>query len=302
MQRVLITGVNGFLGSNLAEAFCKSYKVIGLKRSTSNISRILNFPLKLYDTDKTPLMDIFIKHKPNIILHTAGCLGRNNEPLSHIVETNLLFSLKLLECAKNFNIDIFFNADTLQNDYFSNYTISKKTLRDYLPNFIEYFKIINCRIEHIYGFNDDGNKFVPSMLKSFNQNIPNIPLTKGEQLRDFIYIKDVVSAYLLLLNNANIIFRSSNFASFDIATGNLVKLKDFCIALLDEFRKYKNTISRLDFGKVPYAKNEAMKINEDITPLFNLGFRPKYNYKNGIKDLLYKAMGGGYSKLASLVG
>lgn len=280
MQTILLSGVSGFLGSELAKALHKHYHIIGLKRSTSNTHRLQNLAIKTYDVDKIKLDSIFCKHKIDIIIHTATCYGRRNEPLSHLVKTNIVFSIKLLELAKKFDVKIFINVDTLQIDSTSNYTISKKTLRDYLHNFSD-INLINCRIEHIYGIDNDDSKFSTYLLKAFSDNKPSIPLTSGTQKRDFIYIDDVVSAFNLILNSA---INAKNERNYDIGSGEFVSVREFVEGLLCEFKKHRFCSTRLDFGAIPY--NNLGAISENLTPLRNLGFIPKYNLKSGIKALI----------------
>lgn len=283
MRTILLSGVSGFLGSNLAKNLCKNYHIIALARSTSDIAKISHLPLKIYNIDKINLESIFIKHRPQIIIHTAVCYGRAGEPLSHIAQTNLIFSLRLLELAVQFGAKIFINADTLQHDNLSNYTISKKTLRNYLPHFSNDLNLINCRIEHIYGTGDGKNKFITYLLSAFRANTPRIPLTHGRQMRDFVHIDDIVSAYRLILDSA-IKNPKNTLQSYDIGSGKFVSVREFVEALLAECKKYQNISTILDFGAIPY--NDIGEISENLTPLINLGFKAKYSYKSGIAILV----------------
>lgn len=56
-------------------------------------------------------------------------------------------------------------------------------------------KMINIKIEHMYGALDDENKFIYWLINKLKQNVEKIDLTSGVQKRDFIYIDDIVSAY-----------------------------------------------------------------------------------------------------------
>ena len=280
MQTILLSGVSGFLGSNLAETLHKNYKIIGLKRSTSNCHRLQNLTIKTYNVDKIKLDSIFDKHKIDIIIHTATCYGRRGEPLSHLVETNLVFSLKLLELARKFSIKAFINADTLQIDTLSNYTISKRTLRDYLHNFSD-INLINCRIEHIYGNDKDNSKFSTYLLDAFSDDVPYIPLTSGRQRRDFIYIDDVIRAFELILRSA---IEQRNERSYDIGSGEFISVRSFAECLLSEFRRHRVCKTRLDFGAIPYTN--LGEIKENLAPLRALGFMAKYSYQNGIRALV----------------
>lgn len=297
MKNILISGVNGFLGSYLAKELSKEYRVIGLKRSTSDIYRLKNMKnLILYDIDKINLRTIFEKHKPHFVFHTAVCYGRRDEKLSDIIKTNVLLSIEMIELCITFNTDTFFNTDTMQQAYLSYYTTTKKHLRDYLVSLSQDIQIINCKLEHMYGYNDGKDKFVGYLIDSLQNKIPKIPLTKGEQKRDFIYIEDVIQAYKILLKNIEYLPR---FSEFDIGTGKQVSVKEFCLYLSCQFKKYQcdENNTELDFGAIPYREGEPMYIDENIEPLLQLGFAPKFDYKKGIEDMLsrifYNSVRGG---------
>ncbi|EAJ0636599.1 NAD(P)-dependent oxidoreductase, partial [Campylobacter jejuni] len=153
----------------------------------------------------------------------------------------------------------------------------------FLPYFSDKIQIINCKLEHMYGYGDDENKFVGFLLKQMENNENEIQLTKGEQKRDFIYIEDVVDAYILLLKKSN---QLKQFNEFDIGTGNQITIKEFCLYFRECFEDYKQINTLLRFGAIPYRKNELMFVEENIQPLFDLGFRPKYDYKKGIETIL----------------
>ena len=117
-KTILLTGATGFLGSHLLEKLLESnYKIIVLKRSFSDIWRIQHLLQKVvyYDIDKVPLEKPFKENNIHIVIHTATLYGKNNEPISDIVNTNLMFPLKLLETSLRFNLDFFINTDTFFN-------------------------------------------------------------------------------------------------------------------------------------------------------------------------------------------
>ena len=83
MQKtILLTGATGFLGSYLLEAFLqKGYKVVVLKRSTSNIWRIQDLITQIicYDVDIQPLENAFTDQHIDYVVHTACHYGRNED-------------------------------------------------------------------------------------------------------------------------------------------------------------------------------------------------------------------------------
>ena len=48
MKTILITGINGFLGSHLAKTLSEKYNIIGLEYSLENLFRIAECNYKVY--------------------------------------------------------------------------------------------------------------------------------------------------------------------------------------------------------------------------------------------------------------
>ena len=89
-------------------------------------------------------------------------------------------------------------------EYFKKNHVSSKIFKDYLKT-IDKFQVINLQLEHIYGENDSKDKFIPSLIDKLHNKEKFIELTEGTQKRDFIYVKDVVDAYMILLSSKNLL-------------------------------------------------------------------------------------------------
>lgn len=286
---ILLTGSTGFLGSYLLKSFVKSgYEVIALKRSTSNTYKINDYLKKvtLYNIDKVNLEDIFKKHKINIVINTVTNYGRIDNKISSILDTNLIFGLKLLEESVNSNAKAFINTDTLLERNINAYALSKAQLVDwmkFLSN--KQTKMINIKIEHMYGALDDENKFIYWLINKLKQNVEKIDLTSGVQKRDFIYIDDIVSAYEIIIQNINTF---SNYEEFELGSGNSIEVKNFVEKIYQEISNKQTLSTKLNFGAVSYRDNENMNIQANIEKLTNLAWKPKVSIKDGIKKILEK--------------
>jgi nucleoside-diphosphate-sugar epimerase len=275
-ETVLLTGGTGFLGSCLVHDLLKNnYRVIVLKRSTSKTWRIddVRKNISCYDIDKTGLEVVFTDQHIDVVIHTVCCYGRNSERPSTIVDTNVMFGLKLFELADQFNIDTFFNTDTLLQKYLNAYSLSKKHLVEWLKQLSGHVRVVNMKLEHLYGPKDDGAKFVPWIIEQLKQNKSKIELTEGKQERDFVFVTDVVSAYLFVLKQRNGLAR---FSEFDVGTGEPITVRRFVTELVEQYKKRNpENITVLEFGSMPYREGEMMGITVDIGPLKNTGWEPK---------------------------
>jgi len=283
-RTVLLTGATGFLGSHLLKALLSAgYKVVILKRSTSNTWRIASMLNQIisYDIDRVSLTQAFEDQHINSVIHTACHYGRNDDPVHQIVETNLMFGLKLLDTATFFNTDTFVNTDTLSHKNLNEYSLSKNQFLEWLRRRSHKIQVINFKLEHIYGPKDDVKKLVPWVLYQLKENIEEIKLTQGEQKRDFIYVDDVVSAYLKILEKSPIL---PEFNEFDVGTGESVTVKQFLEQLKASYEmNFRISLTRLAFGKIPYREGELMTVEVNNMPLLGLGWKNETKLEDGLK-------------------
>ena len=198
-KTILLTGATGFLGSHICEQLVEhGYETVILKRKTSNPWRIdstLN-KITVYNIEDIPLSTVFKENNINTVIHTATNYGRKGEKSHEVASANVLFPLKILETSIEFNTDTFINTDTVLYENLNYYALTKKHFVDWTKLYSHQIRIFNLKLEHLYGEKDGSEKFISMVIKSFLNNIERIPLTEGKQLRDFIYVDDVASAYL----------------------------------------------------------------------------------------------------------
>ncbi|MBK3333203.1 NAD(P)-dependent oxidoreductase [Persephonella atlantica] len=282
MKTILITGATGFLGSHLTEKFLNDgHKVIILKRSFSNIWRIKHIikNLYFYDIDKISLEKVFEENKIDVVVHTATLYGRKKEKISEIAEANFIFPLKILELAIENNIRFFINTDTSLPKYLNYYSLSKNQFKEWLDFLSKNITAINVRLEHFFGEKDDSTKFITWLINQLLNNVKEMKLTAGEQKRDFIYIEDVKDFYSILINSLDKF--DTGFHEYELGTGKAVKIKDIVLNLK---KLTGNTQTYLNFGALPYRKNEIMFSQADISKIIkDFNWKPKYSLEEGLK-------------------
>lgn len=287
MKHVVLTGATGFLGSHLLRALLRqNYRVTILKQSTSNtrrINSILNRVTAL-DVDHYHLEDAFASSQVDAVIHTACSYGRQNESSHEIANTNLLFSLRLLDAANSFRADTFLNTDTFWPRYLNSYSLSKKQFVEWLKYHSPRTRIINLKLQHVYGPHDNPTKFVPWIISQLDENVARIPLTKGTQMRDFIYIDDVVTAYLVALEQRGAL---ESFSEFDVGTGRLTSLKDFVLKVFQEMSARNRSLNtQLGFGDLSFPPGEIMRVKVNNSSLVNLGWTHIYSVEEGVSKLV----------------
>lgn len=285
-KKILITGATGFLGSHLLQALIeKGYDIIVLKRSFSNTWRIQDvlYKIKSYDIDKIDIKKIFDENEIGGIVHLATDYGRkNNNDIIQMFKANIELPAKLLELGTKYGVNFFINTHTFSKSKYNLYSAMKKSFIEIAKYFCANFKVkfINMKLEHMYGEKDDYSKFIPFVIKNILEG-KEIRTTKGEQKRDFIYVKDVVNAYIKVLNNLEKI--NNKFMEFEIGTGNSISLYDFVCEIEEEINKKAN----IKWGEIPYRKNEIFDSKANIEKAKNiLGWCPNYDISNGLKKTI----------------
>lgn len=281
MKTILLTGVTGYLGSCLSHALVSNgFKVIGLKRASSEMTRLYGIvdKIEIYNVDQETIERVFAEHNIDTVIHCATNYGRANELLEELLESNVLFPLKILEQASLHGVNSFINTDTSLNENANAYSMTKSQFKQWGKYFADEKKIsfINLRLEHFYGPNDGANKFTTFLIRSCLANKDKISLTLGEQVRDFIYIDDVVSAYLAVLSKVET--KSPRYIEIDVGSGKSFAIKEVS-KLIHELTGSK---SILEYGAVPYRENEPMFLQANTSYLEDIGWKCSYTLKDGL--------------------
>jgi CDP-paratose synthetase len=286
-KTVLVTGATGFLGGHIVEALVsEGFGVVVLKRSSSSCWRIKHLveEIKIYNVDITPLENIFSENKIYGIIHTACNYGRDNFSLDDIINVNINFGIKILTLAEKNNVQVFINSDSMLSRTTSAYALSKRHFAEWLRTMSGSIKVINLRIEHMFGLKDDATKFVPWVISQLVQRNTSIALTSGLQKRDFIFVTDVVSVFLLLLHTH---LDSTDFEEYQVGTGSSVTLKSFLSLTRDIYEEiFGDVDTEFAFGAIPDRPGEAVSIQVDISKLSALGWSPVVGHREGLQRIV----------------
>lgn len=267
MSKFLITGATGFIGSNLCTRLVKEkHEVCVICRKTSDLS-ILEGVLPYIDVfiynDIETLINYVKAMEPDCVFHIAGLIISEHkvEDIYRLMESNIKFSLEILETMRMAGIKNIINTGTSMQHYqdeedtpASLYGATKQAVEDLLKfyNKAYNFKAITLKIFTTYGENDDGKRFV-NALKQAALNNEKLRLTEGRQKMDLIHVDDVVNAYLCaweLLNNEQF----SGYESYAVCTGTLITLREV-VELFESVNDIKLNVS---FGEKPYREREVM--------------------------------------------
>jgi nucleoside-diphosphate-sugar epimerase len=280
---ILVTGATGFVGKHLVRnLLANNFDVAILVRKTSNIKYYKDSNIKIFYIENG-IKNIFETNIDGII-HIATSYGQKGV-ISDIYQTNVVLPLQLLEFGVDNDINFFINTDTFFTkstsvyDYLNNYTKSKTLIAELINLFSSKTKIINFKLEHVFGEGDSENKFIVQIINRLKNNETFIDLTDGSQRRDFIYIDDVANAYIKVLENLNIL---SEYTEIEVGTGYSLSIRE----VVEIIKECTQSSSKLNFGALPKRKGEFIESIADIKALKDLGWTSKYDFRTGIKKIL----------------
>ncbi|MBT8558154.1 NAD-dependent epimerase/dehydratase family protein [Polynucleobacter paneuropaeus] len=291
-MEIILTGATGFLGSHLLKRLLDDgHKVSIIKRSFSSIDKIRsvlnNDNLSVYDIDSCALEYIFQQKKIDIIIHAATEYGRNDESIHKILEANVILPVKLIEMGIKYNVKSFLNTDSYfnkENYRYSNllnYSLSKRSLLTWLKQLSSNIQIMNVSLEHIYGPNDSDSKFVEMLFKKIAiEKVDRVSLTHGHQKRDFIFVDDVVQAYIALIKYSN--EHNFSYRNFEIGTGECIEVRELAVKI----KRLSNSSTILGFGDIPYRSDEIMQSKADLKQMTELNWWSSTSLDDGVQNIL----------------
>ena len=283
-MKILLTGGTGFLGSNILRRLLGlGHELFCIKRETSSLERVKIFKhkIKWFNVETSDFDEIISSYKIEGIIHCATDYGRKQFDPIQTIETNLILPLKLLHAAANNNVLVFINTDTVLDKRVDTYSLSKRQFSEWLEKYSNDIITVNVALEHFYGPFDNDSKFVTYVILKMLGNEDSIDFTLGLQKRNFIYIEDVIDAFIVLLNNINKL--DNSFHNFEVGTEDSVTIKDF-VGLVKKL--CNNNTTDLNFGAINYRENEVMNTNTNTDKLKSLGWFPRFSLEDGLKNTI----------------
>lgn len=305
-MRVLVTGGAGFIGSNVVKELIKNNHDVSIvdNLSTGKIENV-NHKARFYKCDITNIDDvelIFKFEKPEIIYHFAAQIDIQTSLKKPYFDANvnIVGTINLLECSRKYEVKkviypssaaVYGNPIYLPIDEnhpiepISFYGISKHTPEHYLKTFCSLYNIKYTifRYSNVYGIGQDpkGEGGVISIfINKFLNKEQAVIFGDGEQIRDFIYVKDISKANLMALNGGD--NRILNLSSNVPITIN--KLFHIMKRVFNSDNKaIYSSIRQGDILK-SYLNNKSAREA--------LGWRPEYEFEKGILETInyYKGL------------
>lgn len=285
MKTILLTGATGYLGNRLGKKLLENgYNIIAIHLNHNEIfefqEKYSGQVQKIYLSDVS-ISEIFEQNKIDGIIHTSTLYGRSGEQLSDMIKANVVFPVELIQNAIKNNVTFFINTDSILNKYVSPYALTKNSLTEWMKMFADEIKMVDIKLDHFYGPKDKNTKFIAAMLEKMLKNEKSIDLTEGTQTRDFIYIDDVIEVYQVVLNNLDKM-ALGQVAIFEVGTNTKTSIR----YVVNKIKELTNSSTQLNFGAIPYRKNEMLDYDVNTTAIRLLGWTPKVSINEGLNKVI----------------
>ena len=277
-SKLLIIGGTGFIGKKLAkEALKKGFDVtiISLNKPKNKINEIKYIQVDI--NNKSELQKILPFNSFQYVVNLSGYVDHSSflDGGRSVINTHFNGLQNILELIdwntlKKFvqigSSDEYGNLEAPQDESMkempiSPYSFAKMSATNLLKmlHITHQLPVVILRFFLVYGPGQEENRFLPQIINGcFNNR--DFPVSDGNQLRDFCYIDDAISAILISFSNSKI-----NGEVINIASGNAISIREV-ITIVQEKIGYGLPL----FGKIPYRIGENMQLYANISKAKNL--------------------------------
>jgi CDP-glucose 4,6-dehydratase len=225
-KRVLITGHEGFLGSNLAKALLGyGAAIIGIDKAEDRPDSVLTglrSRMKCVKGDISNLAlvkELINRYKPRVIFHLAAeaIVGECNKNPIRTFESNIKGTWNVLEASRDKKFIKAIVAASSDKAYGSHkvlpygedaplkgshpYDVSKSCADLICYTYWNTYKVPVCvtRCGNIFGPGDfNYSRLVPDAIRCALKTREFVIRSDGKFTRDYVYVKDIVNGYIML--------------------------------------------------------------------------------------------------------
>jgi nucleoside-diphosphate-sugar epimerase len=297
-SKVLITGVAGFIGSNLADRLLKEgHEVVGVDNLSYSPKEQIPQGVKFHKLDIRS-KDIYpVFGGIDTVFHFAAKNSISDcqkDPLD-TADINVLGTVNVFLASSKAKVRKIIYAETSaiyegstklptpEEDEHPHtfYAISKMATKYFAEGFERFhgLKMTALRYFNVYGPRQDYRRSIPPVFSAFI-----IKLLKGEQpiiygdgskRRDFVHVDDLNDFHILAMKDDR-----TNGKVYNLGTGKNVSI----LEIYQTIAKIIGTDIKPDFR--PNLEGEAQENLADITKAKALGWAPKTNMEEGMKGMV----------------
>ena len=272
-MKIFLTGGTGFIGSHfINQAQNEGHTLICLKRKNSKTRIPLNNQPIWLEGDLDTNFDKSVFEGIDVFVHLAAHSANvPYDTLENCIYWNVNASLRIFDIAREVGISNYLVAGSCfeygrSGERYENippdapleptmtYPTSKAMLSTMLHGWtaVNNVKLKYLRIFQVFGEGEAETRFYPSLKKAALEG-KDFPMTKGEQIRDFNNVEDVVKNFLMELDFSDV--KCGNPIFKNIGSGKPQSVKVFA----NYWWKQWDAKGKLLFGVLDYRQNEVMR-------------------------------------------
>jgi nucleoside-diphosphate-sugar epimerase len=285
VSRVFITGAAGFIGSHVTRILATAGdEVHAFVRPSTSLWRLQDVRdgIEVHVGDLAhddELREALSAASPEAAIHLAWYVDPSR--YLHAVKENLASlegSLRLLRllvevgCERAVVSGTYLEELKIHTPHTSVYAATKAALHSLLADKSCPINAACAHVFHLFGPYEDRRRVVPSVIRSLLRG-QEIDVTKGSQLRDYLFIEDVAGALARLVH-------TRVTGRVDVCSGSPVMLRELLELVGDETGRR----DLIQFGARPLTDNEIPLVSGDPKRLTAAtGWRPAWNLRDGIR-------------------
>jgi len=209
-MNILVTGANGFLGSNICNLLSKEHNIFAVSRRFDKLDKNNSICIQAEMSNYIILNDAIKNSNIDILIHCAWMGGNSSLDVNELWQIeNINYSKELLEICKSNNIKHFigfgssaefgeqykkFNEETICTPN-TMYGVSKNCFKQISETFCRNNNISHTWIRPVYtyGPNDVETRLIPKTILSLLRN-QNLTLNKCSSVIDYLFVQDFALA------------------------------------------------------------------------------------------------------------
>lgn len=292
-KTILITGANGFTGRHACCFFSeKGYKVVGLVRNYSDKESSINYQEFECDlSDERAIEEVVTVVQPDYVLHAAGKndVKESWENPREYVKVNVLATVYLLEAIRKLNkkVRVLVIGSALeynpQNSPNHPYGLTKTFQSLIAKSWKNLFQlpVIIAKPTNLIG-PGPSKGFCALLAQKISglekgNKVELIKVDDPNQRRDFLNIRDAISAYEKLLLHGEI------GEVYPIGTGDYRTLTE----VINTYQELTDLPVPVQYGKRFTQKSGRPVTNEmDLSKMNELNWHPKHNFRESLEEIL----------------
>ncbi len=289
--RIVITGVAGFIGSNLAERLLKEgYDVVGIDNLSYGIKEQVPKNIEFHNIDIKSKEIHKIFKKDDVVFHLAAknsLLDCQNDPVS-TMEQNVVGTANVFEASRLAKVKkvIYAQSSVLEegdgrlNGF---YAISKAVNEMLAKGFNSAFGLttVGIRYFNVYGPRQDYRRTIPPIMSKLiitllKKEQPVIFEGDDKNRRDFVYVDDVNDFHILCIEDDRV-----DNKLFRIGSGHNYSMQEVYDKIKTLMRVDPKPIIKPRLNGDPVTATLA-----DISEAKKLGWAPKTNIEDGLRVMV----------------